>query len=567
MLVESIRKAALCALSCAWIMAAAAFAQTAAPPRNFAEAVDRAVANERALIGKLRDKEPVIETYVQELKTDPELEFVPRKDHYFLGRLNLTQGIVDKSYLPNSTLANIPHIFTSMFSKEYYARGFADQMFLDVADFDRTHYDFELEGREFLGEVRCLIIDVKPKKDAGKRRFAGRLWVEDRDYNIVRFNGTYIPAPSHDLSHFDSWRLNTGGMWLPSFIYAQDESGRSGVTHSPPVRAQTRLWDYQRSRESDEQIFTSMSIDVPGGVQDSSETSLENSPLQSFRMWEQQSAVNVANRLQRAGLLAPTGEVDRVLGTVLNNLEVTNNIYLDPPIRARVLLTTPLESIAVNHTILISRGLIDVLPDEASLAAVLAHELAHIALGHSMKTKYAFADRLLFDDPATLKSIAVGRTKEEEQLADAKAIEILNKSPYKDGLPKAGLFLRMLSARSNEVPHLVTPLVGNRMADSHRELRLPGLMDRAPELKLRDTQQIAALPLGSRIRIDPWSNQLHLLKTAAMVPLTAKEKLPFQITPSMLHLTREDKPLPARAAADSTGVLEDGKTITRTSKP
>ncbi|HEY6989715.1 MAG TPA: M48 family metalloprotease, partial [Bryobacteraceae bacterium] len=245
----------------------------------------------------------------------------------------------------------------------------------------------------------------------------------------------------------------------------------------------------------------------------------------------------------------------------------TNNIYLDPPIRARVLLTTPLESIAVNHTILISRGLIDVLPDEASLAAVLAHELAHIALGHSMKTKYAFADRLLFDDPATLKSIAVARTKEEEQAADTKAIEILNKSPYKDALPKAGLFLRMLSARSNEVPHLVTPLVGNRMADSHRELRLPGLMDRAPELKLRDTQQIAALPLGSRIRIDPWSNQLHLLKTAAMVPLTAKEKLPFQITPFMLHLTREDKPLPARAAADSGGVLEDGKTITRTSKP
>ena len=511
----------------------------------------------------MRDKEPVIETYIQELKPDPELEFVPRKDHYFLGRLNLAEGIADKSYLPNSVLANIPRIFTSMFTKEYYARGFADQMFLDVADFDRAHYTFELEGREFLGEVRCLVIDVKPKSEAGKRRFAGRLWVEDRDYNIVRFNGTYVPSPSHDLSHFDSWRLNTGGLWLPSFIYAQDESARSGVTHSSPVRAQTRLWDYQRSREREDQIFTNMSIDVPDGVHDSSETSLENSPLQSFRMWEQQSAVNVTNRLQRAGLLAPAGEVDQVLGTVLSNLEVTNNIYLDPPIRARVLLTTPFESIAVNHTILISRGLIDVLPDEASLAAVLAHELAHIALGHSMKTKYAFADRLLFDDPSTLKSIAVARTKEEEQAADVKAVEILNKSPYKDALPKAGLFLRMLSARSTEVPHLVTPLIGNRMADSHQELRLPGLMNRAPELRVRDTNQIAALPLGSRIRIDPWSNQLHLLKTPAMVPLSAKEKLPFQITPFMLHLTREDKV----SRADSNAPLADGKTLTRTDKP
>jgi hypothetical protein len=555
------------AIGCALLAIGMGAAQTAAPPKHFDEAIDRAIANERALIGKLRDKEPVIETYIQELKPDPELEFVPRKDHYFLGRLNLEKGIVDKSYLPASGWANIPHIFTSMFTKEYYARGFADQMFLDIADFDREHYAFELEGREFLGEVRCLVIDVKPKKEARKRRFAGRLWVEDRDYTIVRFNGTYMPAPAHDLSHFDSWRLNTGGLWLPSFVYAQDESARSGLAHSPPIRAQTRLWDYQRTRQTEDQIFTSMSIDVPQGVRDSSEASLENSPLQSFRMWEQQAAVNVTNRLQRAGLLAPAGEVDHVLGTVLNNLEVTNNIYLDPPIHARVMLTTPFESIAMNHTILISRGLIDVLPDEASLAAVLAHELAHIALGHSMKTKYAFTDRLLFDDPAALKNISVARSKEEEQAADAKAIEILNKSPYKGALPKVGLFLRMLAARSNEVPHLVSPLLGNRMADGHKELRLPGLMDRAPELRVRDTDQIAALPLGSRIRIDPWSNQLRLLKTPAMVPLLAKEKLPFQITPFMLHLTREDKTPPAAGATDLSGSLQDGKTITPRAKP
>jgi hypothetical protein len=116
----------------------------------------------------------------------------------------------------------------------------------------------------------------------------------------------------------------------------------------------------------------------------------------------------------------------------------------------------------------------------------------------------------------------------------------------------------MLAARSNEVPHLVSPLLGNRMADSHKELRLPGLMDRAPELRVRDTGQISALPLGSRIRINPWSNQLHLLKAPAMVPLQAKEKLPFQITPFMLHLTREDK---------TTDAPEDAKTLTRTAKP
>jgi len=219
---------------------------------------------------------------------------------------------------------------------------------------------------------------------------------------------------------------------------------------------------------------------------------------------------------------------------------VTNNINIDPPIHARILLTTPLESVSVNHTVLISRGLIDVLPDESSLAAVLAHELAHIVLGHSINTKYAFADRLLFDDPAVLKKIKVARTEEEEKAADAKALEILKNSPYAANLAKVGLFLRMLSARSDEVPHLIKPLLGNKMSDKKRDLRMGGLMDAAPELKVRDKNQISALPLGSRIKMDPWSDQIRLIKTQSIALANAKEKLPFQITPFMLHLTRED---------------------------
>jgi hypothetical protein len=241
-------------------------------------------------------------------------------------------------------------------------------------------------------------------------------------------------------------------------------------------------------------------------------------------------------------LIGPTGEVDQILDTVLNNLQVTGNINLDPPtVHARVLLTTPLESVAINHTILISRGLIDVLPDEASLAAVLAHELAHVALGHSMNTKYAFEDRLLFDDPAIIKKVQLGRSRTEEEAADAKALEMLKNSPYKDKLPRVGLFLRMLSARSNEVPHLIRPLLGNRMADTRKDMRLSGLMDVSPELKIRDKEQISALPLGSRVRVDPWSDQMKLIKTQNVALLTAKEKMPFQVTPFMLHLTREDK--------------------------
>ena len=396
--------------------------------------------------------------------------------------------------------------------------------------------------REFLGDVRCFVIDVKPRKDAGGRRFEGRIWVEDRDYNIVRFEGTYVPSPAHEFSHFDSWRVNAGGLWLPSFIYAQDEGYRYGPIRSAPMRAQTRLWAYERAREKADEAFTNMTVDTAqGGVKDDSDSSADNSPVQSYRRWEQQASQNVVDRLQRAGLVGPTGEVDQILDTVLNNLQVTNNISVDPPVHARVLLTTPLESVAINHTILISRGLIDVLPDEASLAAVLAHELAHVALGHSMNTKYAFEDRLLFDDPAIIKKVKISRSRAEEDAADAKALEFLKNSPYKDKLPRVGLFLRMLSARSDEVPHLIRPLLGNRMADTRKDMRLSGLMDVAPELKVRDKEQISALPLGSRVRVDPWSDQMKLIKTQNVALLTAKEKMPFQVTPFMLHLTREDK--------------------------
>src|SRR6202021_1435949 len=96
---------------------------------------------------------------------------------------------------------------------------------------------------------------------------------------------------------------------------------------------------------------------------------------------------NVVERLQVAGLMAPDGDVDRILETVVNNLLIVNNLDL-AGVRCRVLLTTPLESFVLGRTIVVSRGLLDVLPDEATLAAVLAHALAHIVLGHSVGAGY-----------------------------------------------------------------------------------------------------------------------------------------------------------------------------------
>ena len=50
---------------------------------------------------------------------------------------------------------------------------------------------------------------------------------------------------------------------------------------------------------------------------------------------------------------------------------------------------------------------------------------------------------------------------------------------------------------------------------------------------------IAALPLGGRIKLDPWSDQLDMIKSKPVGAVAEREKMPFEITPFILYLTRE----------------------------
>jgi Zn-dependent protease with chaperone function len=231
------------------------------------------------------------------------------------------------------------------------------------------------------------------------------------------------------------------------------------------------------------------------------------------------------------------GDVDKILQTVVNNLIITNNLQIIPDVRCRVLLTSPLESFTVGHTIVVSRGLLDVLPDEGSLAMTLAHELSHIALGHRIDTKFAFNDRFFFPDENTFQRMDFGRNPAEEAAADAKAMELLANSPYKDKLANAGLFLKALQTRAPELANLIRPHLGNRM-EAGKNIRMAALLGTAPELEMKRIDQIAALPLGGRVKLDPWSNRLEMMKSKPVVLLSPQEKMPFEVTPFFPYLTR-----------------------------
>jgi hypothetical protein len=529
-------------------------------PTTMDQVVDRFIEREHGLMKVLATRTPVVETYLQNLSADPQLGPVPSADHYFLGRMDMGESVDRKDYLKEQDKGMETRLmggFNKLFKVQYQPLGFSWMVYADRTDFDRSHYDFHYIRREFLGDVRCLVFDVTPKKNAGKGRFLGRVWVEDQDYNIVRLNGTYAPAPKNSFFfHMDSWRLNLiPGYWVPAYIYSEEGDFSAGVKNKMAFKAQTRIWGYDLKKGGKDDELTQIRVD---SVKDESATAQDASPLEAERVWQQQAEDNVVERLTSAGLLAPEGDVDRILMTVVNNLEVTNNIDLPRPLRTRVLLTAPLETFSVGNTIVISRGLIDVLPDEASLAAVLSHELAHIVLGHNLGSKYAFNDRMLFSDDSTYNNLGFKHIPEEEAAADKKAIELLNNSPYAQKLDNVGLFLKALQSRSPQLSALLTTHLGNPIAANGTISRLAALATKGPALDNNKLDQVAALPLGGRVKINPWDDKAEMVKTAPVAITSARDKMPFEVTPFYPRLARYGTPNAPSAPATSAANANSG---------
>jgi len=511
-----------------------------APPTTMDQVVDRAIARERALMEYLKNRTPLVETYLQNLQPDPVLGAVPKEDHYFLGRMDMGETVDRRDYLAKeeSLQSTLLGGVTKLFKFEYKPMGFSWMVYADRWDFDRQHYTFKYVRRDFLGDVRCMVFDVTPVKNSGRGRFIGRIWVEDQDYNIVRLNGTYSERSTRAMFfHMDSWRLNlVSGYWVPSYIYSEEGDFSYGAKDKTAFKAQSRIWGYNVNKDEKEDELSQIKVDA---VKDESVAAQDASPLEAQREWQQQAEDNVIARLQESGLLAPEGDVDKVLATVINNLAVTNNIDLPRPIRARVMLTSPLETFSVGNTIIVSRGLIDVLPDEASLAMVLSHELAHIVLGHNLGSRYAFNDRMLFSDESTYSNLGFRHNPEEETAAEKKSLELLKNSPYNQKMDTAELFLKQLQVRAPALGALLTPHLGNSFVDGNNQLvRFAELAKQGPALDVAKINQIAALPLGGRVKMNPWDDHVELIKSAPAVIMSARDKMPLEVTPFFPHLSR-----------------------------
>ena len=513
--------------------------------------VEKAIGQEKALIKNIQQRTPLVETYIQDTMPDIKLYQVPVSDDYMLSRIDFGKvSFFDQVYQPKDTAKhgyfkgsssafNGLNKVLGRRSITYMPSGFAQMMFLDPRSFDDQHYVFSYVRREFLGSVRTWVYDVHPKI-SGNGRFVGRIWIEDQDGNIVRFNGTYTSAGEENINfHFDSWRINVQpGIWLPVAVYVEETHRTSGDQFG--LRAQTHFWGYSLrlpTRESE-----NVSVKVDDAV-DKSDDSQDVGPLQASRAWVTEAENNVIDRLVEAGLVAPLtpgGYENTVLDQIVINLQVPNNLAFTDQVHTRILLSTTIEATTVGNTILISKGLIDTLPNEESIASVVAMELAHIVMGHHIDTRYAFNDRLLFPDVATFRKIDMNHSDHDNAEAAKKAMEYLQNSMYKDRLPTAGLYYAQLVDREKVLTALNTPKLGDSLLKSDGTAWMADLQHMAPTLNWDDLTQRAALPLNSWLKTDPWDDRVHQLNAKIYPYMNPRDKMPLEVTPIFYKLQRYD---------------------------
>jgi hypothetical protein len=528
--------------------------------------VQRAIGQEKTLISSIRQRTPLVETYIQDTRPDAKLYEVPVSDTYMLSRVDFGKVFYDKAYKPRSedkrggwlkgSLASITNLTKALGLDSQFAyspTGFMHMMFMDPSGFDAQHYQFSYVRREFLGSVRTWVFDVHPKV-SGMGRFYGRLWIEDQDANIVRFNGAFTQDEKDSSKHYfhcDSWRMNVQpGIWLPVAVYVE-ESHRDASEKSAGLKAQTHFWGYSLKLPSRDSENVSVKVD---DAEDQSEDTQDVSPLQASRQWITQAENNVLDRLVTAGLVAPAvpnGFEATVLDQIVTNLVVPNNIALPSPIHCRIMLTDTVESTTVGNTILLSKGLIDTMPrNEATIASVIAMQLANIALGHHIETRYAFSDRMMFPDDATFQRIDMNHSDRDNDAAVKKAQEYLQASMYNEQLPTAGLFWAQLADRGKVLKALTTPRLGDSLLRTDGTPWMLALAHSAPKLNWDDLAQIPALPLGSWLKTDPWDDRVQQSNAKIYAPLNPRDKMPLEVTPVSYKLQRfsasNNAPIPAK---------------------
>jgi len=149
------------------------------------------------------------------------------------------------TFFPMPTMASVT-------AEDLEDLGGVNQFALEASKIDQ--YNFTYVGKEHIDELDLYVFDVTPKvipdfKKIKERLFTGRIWVDDRDLQIVKTRGKGVPENNDNkFPYFETYREQIDGKyWFPTYAYADEDLvfGSGEVLH---VRARVRYSEYKLGR-------------------------------------------------------------------------------------------------------------------------------------------------------------------------------------------------------------------------------------------------------------------------------------------------------------------------------
>jgi hypothetical protein len=504
---------------------------------------------ESALQLQLQDASPMVEVIFQRFAPAQRIEYALEADHYYLGRFRGKQRVIvdlheysevgedsEASNAPRSSATSVP--VNGALSGRQALEAILYVMVPDWKQLCPDRYEYQFVKLVLLGALRCVAYDVRPRhpEDGG---FSGRIYLEDRSWNIVRFTGMSSQADAlltplrakNSRFRIDSWRINAAkDRWVPALTYIE-EVPPMGAPKGTVMKGQVRFWGYYEPVPQQEGESVSSTVSVRGTPRDPNERR-QTPPEPSQRAEERRAQLNVVDWMLKARLIGPAGRTEEMLNGILWTLLHDNNLRTGEQVQCRVLLTTRLEAFTVNNIIFVSRGLVDVLPDKPPLALVLAHQLAHNTLGHpKIDTGLAFPEVFWVSDAELLAKLRFQHSVEQENAADRKAMEMIDHSEYTKGMPVTATAMQGLRYYGAKLQNLIQPEFGEHVADIAHNVefnkwtRVGELFD--PERP----DQVALLALGSRLIMDPWDGSVEGYQPVIGPERKARERADLAVRP------------------------------------
>ena len=276
--------------------------------------IDKAVLREKEVIKVVRERAPLVETYIQNMRPDRSCARSRTPTSTSSAGLSSTapsSATISTRRAPRPPKRGSKFGFfknsagflgglTSSLHLQFVPSGFTSMLLMDPRNFDKQHYNFYFVRSDFLGNTPTAVFDVVPSEKE-KAPFFGRIWVETRNGNVVRFNGDFAGSDKtyREFFHFDSWRTNVQPESLAPHQHLCGRVRPQEPDQHPAVQGRQPYLGYVLKVPSRDAENTSLEV---VGAQDVSQDAQDESPLGAQRAFAKQAEDNVVERLFQAGL-------------------------------------------------------------------------------------------------------------------------------------------------------------------------------------------------------------------------------------------------------------------------